>query len=153
METRVDEEIEARFRKFKDEATRFSKEISSMVSTDDISPEQASKVNLFLAKTVFSKWSIEILTVLYSVRNSSFGNVKKSVRGITSRVLSEKLKNLENAKLVQRSVMNTRPPTVRYSLTEKGLTVAKLDEPVFLYAAITEGLFSKPQLLIEKQNW
>ncbi len=147
--------IEVRFHKFRDEATRFSREIQSIVSStiDDESSHATARINLFLAKTLFSKWSIEILAVLYSLKSASYGDVKKGTKGITSRVLSQKLKSLESAKLVSREVIDTRPPSVRYALTEKGITIAKIAEPVFLYAAITEGLFSQPEFLLQKNKW
>jgi DNA-binding HxlR family transcriptional regulator len=139
--------LEARFLSFRDEATKFSREIQSvLVQTIDQAAETTTRINLFLAKTLFSKWSIEILALLYNLKSATYGDVKKGARGITSRVLSQKLKLLENADLIKRSVEDTRPPTVKYCLTEKGLTIAKLAEPVFLYAAVSEGLFSNPKL-------
>jgi DNA-binding HxlR family transcriptional regulator len=119
----------------------------------DPSPDATTKINLFLAKTLFSKWSIEILALLYSLKTASYGDIKKGAKGITSRVLSQKLKSLESAKLIERAVIDTRPPTVRYCLTDKGLTVAKLAEPVFLYTAVTEGLFTEPQFVINKNSY
>ncbi len=145
--------IEERFNKFRDDATKFSREIQSIVISNlETTSEVTAKINLFLAKTLFSKWAIEILAVLYSLKSASYGDVKKGTKGITSRVLSQKLKTLESAKLIHREVMNTRPPSVRCALTDKGLTVAKIAEPVFLYAAITEGLFSRPELLVQKHS-
>jgi DNA-binding HxlR family transcriptional regulator len=139
---------------FRDEATKFSREIQTILyKSIDPSPETTTKINLFLAKTLFSKWSIEILALLYSLKTASYGDVKKGAKGITSRVLSQKLKSLEAARLIERSVIDTRPPSVRYSLTEKGLTVAKLAEPVFLYTAVTEGLFSQPQFVLNRHAY
>ncbi len=43
---------------------------------------------------------------------------------------------------VHRAVIDTRPPGVEYSLTEKGREVAKLGEPVFLYLRLMEGSLS-----------
>jgi DNA-binding HxlR family transcriptional regulator len=93
------------------------------------------------------------LALLYSLKTASYGDIKKGAKGITSRVLSQKLKSLENAKLIERTVVDTRPPSVRYELTEKGLTVAKLAEPVFLYTAVTEGLFTQPQFVMNKHSY
>jgi DNA-binding HxlR family transcriptional regulator len=156
LETKDIEELglEPRFNAFRDEATKFSREVQMLLSRSiDPTPETTTKINLFLAKTLFSKWSIEILALLYSLKTASYGDIKKSAKGITSRVLSQKLKSLEGAHLIERSVIDTRPPSVRYSLTDKGLTVAKLAEPVFLYTAMTEGLFSQPQLVLNKHSF
>lgn len=147
----LDPEIQALFERFGDQAKKFSEEIESMVTPGNRfdSPEIA-RINVYLARTIFSKWSIEILTVLYSLRNAGYSDIKNKVGRITSRILSQKLKLLEKAELVQRSVIATRPPTVRYSLTEKGFNVARLAEPVFLYAAATEELYRRPKFLLER---
>ncbi len=104
-------------------------------------PSVAAQTNLVLARTVFSKWSIEILTILYSTKAASYGDLRRGLRGITSKILSEKLKKLEGGNLVHRAVVSGRPHRTLYSLTEEGLTVAKLGEPVFLYLGYKEGLY------------
>ena len=148
------DEIDRHFQKYKDEAAEFSKKLSQMLRAKSrVSPTTAAQVNLTLAKTVFSKWSIEILTILYSVKSSSYSDLKNELRGITSRVLSEKLKKLEQGGLLSRTVLPGRPPRTTYSLTEKGLTVAKLGEPVFLYMAYKEGLYNEPKVAAEKSHW
>ncbi len=116
-------------------------------------PTIAAQANLVLAKTVFSKWSIEILTILYSAKSVSYGDLKRGLRGITSKILSEKLKKLEDGNLVHRAIVPGRPPRTTYSLTEEGLTVAKLGEPVFLYLGFKEGLYLPPKVVIEKKPW
>ena len=149
------DEIDALFLKQKDVSTEFVKEVGKLLyARSRINPRVTAEVNLKLAKTIFSKWSIEILTVLYSVKSASYGDLKRSLRGITSRVLSEKLKRLEQGGLVSRTVVAERPPRTSYALTEEGVTVAKLGEPVFLYLAYKEGLYAAPKkLLIEESGF
>jgi DNA-binding HxlR family transcriptional regulator len=145
------DEIEDIFRKFRDESTRFSKDLSQVLyATSRSTRDAAANLNLVLAKTIFSKWSIEILTILYGTRAAGFGEIKKRLGLISSRVLSQKLKKLEAIGLVQRTVINARPPRVMYALTEKGLTVAKLGEPVFLYIGYIEGMYMPPKVVVEK---
>lgn len=103
-------------------------------------PDENAQLNLRIARIVFSKWSVDILALLYTNRFIGFQELRKGLRTISSRVLSLKLKQMEGLGLVQRAVLQTRPPRVQYSLTEKGLKVAKLGEPVFLYLRFTEGL-------------
>ncbi len=149
----LDLELEIRFAKYREEATSFSREMQSLLNPNgEIDTAGATKINLVLAKVLFGKWSTEILAILYGLRTASYGDIKKKTRGITSRVLSQKLKTLEKAKLVHRSVINSRPPSVSYALTEKGLTIAKIAEPVFLYAAIIEGLYTRPTFLVQEKQ-
>ncbi len=49
-----------------------------------------------------------------------FSELKGDVKGISAKVLSTRLKTLEDAGVVSRRVMKTSPPTVEYSLTELG---------------------------------
>jgi hypothetical protein len=88
------DEVDALFSKHRENSTEFSREMVRMLNAKfHANPQVAAQVNLELAKTVFSKWSIEILTLLYSARSASYGDLKRELQGITSKVLSEKLKN------------------------------------------------------------
>lgn len=50
-----------------------------------------------------------------------FGDLEKGFAGVSTRTLSEKLKNLEDEGLVIRNEFAEKPPRVEYSLTEKGI--------------------------------
>jgi DNA-binding HxlR family transcriptional regulator len=125
------EKIRHRFREFSESASKFSREVAPSLSRVDTT--EAAEANLRIAKTVFGKWSLEILVLLYSMKELGFEKIRKSLKGISPRVLSEKLKQLEGEGLVRRDVLSVSPPRVSYRLTEKGLIVARLGEPVFLF--------------------
>lgn len=147
------DEIDALFSKQRENSTEFAREMVRLLyARSRMTPRVAAQVNLKLAKTVFSKWSIEIMTILYSVRSASYGDLKRALRGITSKVLSEKLKKLELGGLVRRAIVEGRPPRTVYSLTDDGITVAKLGEPVFLFLGYKEGLYASPDVVFEKAN-
>ena len=57
---------------------------------------------------------------------------------VSPRVLSLKLKELEQNGLVHREILDTRPPRVRYTLTHRGWTVAWLAQPVLLYLRFSD---------------
>ena len=42
------------------------------------------------------------------------------IKGISSRILSDRLKELEKNEIISRTVQDTHPPKVLYDLTEKG---------------------------------
>jgi DNA-binding HxlR family transcriptional regulator len=94
--------------------------------------------NVHVARTMFGKWSLEILSALYGARSIGFEELRRTLQGITASVLSYRLKRMEAHGLVAREVQATRPVRVRYRLTSKGLTVAVLGEPVFLYLQFAE---------------
>lgn len=49
-----------------------------------------------------------------------FSELKSDIRGVSSKVLSARLRELEEFGVVTRTVMPTSPPTVEYALTELG---------------------------------
>jgi DNA-binding HxlR family transcriptional regulator len=71
---------------------------------------------------VAGKWSIYIVKVLYSGPHR-FNKLLKSIPGISQRMLTRTLRNLERDGLVRRDVYDTNPPSVEYSLTALGLTL------------------------------
>lgn len=127
----------AKFRKFSEAAVSFSRRIEPIPSRPG-TPGQAD-LNLKIARTVFSKWALEILVLLYTMKSLGFEETRRALGKISSRVLSEKLKQLEKRGLVARLVVSESPPRVSYTLTEKGLIVARLGEPVFLFLREEEG--------------
>lgn len=52
-----------------------------------------------------------------------FGELKKSVKGITQKVLATTLKNLEEEGILTRHAYNTKPPKVEYTLTDVGYSL------------------------------
>lgn len=132
-----------RFKDFAERCSEFSKEVVAASETSSsTSSGDHIRLNMQIARTVFSKWSVEIITFLYFSKQARFQEIKKALEEISARVLSLKLTRLENLGLVRRTVLDTRPPGVEYSLTAEGLQAAKLGEPVFLYLRLTEGLLS-----------
>ena len=134
-------EVDEKFRRFTDHVSEFSKEISSIVPYGVDDPSMSARMNLQITRVIFAKWALDILVMLYSLRSAGFEAMKKGLRGISPRVLSEKLKRLENDGLIKREVQNTRPIRVLYRLTETGLMAAKLGEHVFLYLRYKKALY------------
>ena len=79
-------------------------------------------------EAVEGRWKLLILFSL-SERPKRFGEISKSVVGITDKSLSKELKLLEANKLVKREVFDSFPPKVEYSITKHGMSLEKvLDE-------------------------
>ncbi len=68
------------------------------------------------------KWKIQIISVMIYYEQCSFKLLKESVKGITPKMLSKELKDLEINLLVDRKVTNTRPVSITYSITDYGKT-------------------------------
>ncbi len=75
------------------------------------------------ALEIFSgKWKIPIITALSFYETCGFKELERIVEGITPKMLSKELKFLEDNMLVIREVEDTRPVTVKYSITDYGKT-------------------------------
>ena len=114
-------------------ASAFAREVGSVWGMSYRGEANSVKVNVDITKKVFSKWSIEIILSTYSMKSVGFGDLKRVLSGISPRVLSKKLKDLEELGFVEREVIGARPPKVRYALSRRGEVLAKLGEPVVLY--------------------
>ena len=137
-------DLNRKFGELAETSSRLSREIARAASLG-LLPDMEKTVafNLQIARTVFSKWSIDILALIYSKKTVGFQEMRRGLSRISSRVLSLKLGQMERLGLIKREILNTKPPRVQYSLTEKGLKVAKLGEPVLLYLRFMEGLLVK----------
>jgi DNA-binding HxlR family transcriptional regulator len=78
------------------------------------------------------------LSILYAALTGAlrFNEFADAVAGISPRMLSERLRDLEAAGLVQRNVIPSSPPTVEYRLTTKGRRLAPIIEAMRDYARV-----------------
>jgi len=75
------------------------------------------------------KWKFHILGTLIEGNTLGFMDLLREIDGIGTKMLSKELQDLEMNNLVSRTVMNTKPITVEYSITEFGKTLsAVIDE-------------------------
>ena len=65
------------------------------------------------------KWKVLILRDLMPGKKR-FGELKKSIGGVSQKVLTAQLRDMEANGLVNRKVYPAVPPRVEYSLTELG---------------------------------
>jgi DNA-binding HxlR family transcriptional regulator len=71
------------------------------------------------------KWKIQIIGTL-TFGKGRFKELQRGIPGITAKMLSKELRDLEMNQLVVRTVYNTKPVTVEYELTEYGTTLDKV---------------------------
>jgi DNA-binding HxlR family transcriptional regulator len=72
------------------------------------------------------KWKIAILSSVCYYNKRRFSDILNDVDGISNKMLSKELKELEINQLVKRTVLDTQPITVQYELTAHGLTLKTL---------------------------
>lgn len=69
------------------------------------------------------KWKIYIISSICHYNKRRFSDILNDVVGISNKMLSKELKELETNKLIKRTVLDTHPVTVQYELTKHGLTL------------------------------
>lgn len=100
---------------------------------------------------VGDKWSVLIVTIL-SGGPQRFNALRREIEGISQRMLTLTLRQLERDGLVTRQVEPTVPPSVYYDLTPLGRTLL---EPVQALAAWAVGNFpaiSQAQQDFDRRN-
>ncbi|WP_347374032.1 helix-turn-helix domain-containing protein [Aequorivita sp. Q41] len=71
------------------------------------------------------KWKISIISCL-TFQPMRYSELLREVEGISGKMLSRELKELELNQLITREVLDTRPITVQYQLTQYGETLKHL---------------------------
>jgi DNA-binding HxlR family transcriptional regulator len=66
------------------------------------------------------KWTLLILRDIAFLKIDRFNQIRRSVPGLTARVLVMRLRELEESGLIEPVVMQDKPKLVRWILTEKG---------------------------------
>ena len=82
----------------------------------------AAGINEALA-IVAGRWKSEILFALFDKSVLRFSELERAVAGITQKVLTQQLRELERDGMVVRAVHAAVPPRVEYRLTEIGQAI------------------------------
>lgn len=96
------------------------------MTTEEISPVKECTNTIMAIHDVMDilngKWKVSIIACL-CYRKMRYSDILKEVKGISGKMLSRDLKELEANLLITRSVQNTQPITVEYEITEYGSTL------------------------------
>jgi DNA-binding HxlR family transcriptional regulator len=76
------------------------------------------------------KWKLPILIAL-TFDKKRFGQIAKEIPKITDRMLSKELRELEMNQLIKRTVYDSVPVVVEYSITEYGATLNSVINELF----------------------
>ena len=80
--------------------------------------------------TISKKWSLMVIAVIGNTGSTGFNELKKTLCDVSSKTLSSTLKDLEAQNLITREILDTKPPTVRYTLTGAGTELHALLVPL-----------------------
>ena len=79
-----------------------------------------------LLEVLTRPWTMHILWVLSTNGPTRFGALRRQIEGISSRVLTERLRLLEQKGFVYRDYEPTIPPSVTYSITKRMKDIQKV---------------------------
>lgn len=81
-----------------------------------------------LLRQISGQWTMYILWILDTNGTLRFGELKRKVNGISPKVLTQRLRMLEDMNIIHRHYEPTIPPQVSYGLTERG---QELSNPLY----------------------
>lgn len=79
------------------------------------------------------KWNCMIIRCMLA-EPRRFSGISNYVEGLSDRLLSQRLQELEESGLVERRVYDTKPVLVEYALTEKGKALRHVVEAIQRWA-------------------
>lgn len=80
------------------------------------------------ASLIGKKWHPVIVHRLLDAGPQGFNDLKEAVDGVSSKVLSDSLSDLEESGIVERDVVSEQPFRVQYSLTGRGADLEPIIE-------------------------
>lgn len=75
------------------------------------------------------KWSLHVLDAIRDGHHRP-GRIRASIKGISAKVMNERLKKLQRYALIDRKVFPVSPPRVEYRLTPRGRSFARALEAI-----------------------
>lgn len=76
------------------------------------------------------KWKFHILGTLIEGDKLGFMDLLREVDGIGAKMLSKELQDMEMNRLISRTVLDTKPITVEYAITEYGKTLTPIIDEI-----------------------
>jgi DNA-binding HxlR family transcriptional regulator len=120
--------------RFSPEQIDAAKRYASLTPPEDLDPRIEALVNDLIGR-VADKWTMLILEVLAEKGELRFTRLSDCVEGISQKMLTQTLRQMERDGLVRRTVHAVVPPKVEYKLTPLGLSLGAAFCGVWVWAA------------------
>ncbi len=102
-------------------------------SADDTDPKVAALVTDLIAR-VADKWTMLLLEILHEHGEQRFTQLSRLVPGISQKMLTQTLRQMERDGFLIRTVHAVVPPRVDYRLTDLGLSLGAAFCGVWIWA-------------------
>ena len=107
--------------------------MNSMRNVSDDAPELCTRFHR-ASELIGRRWTGAIIFVLLKAR-CRFATLRAAIPDITDRMLSERLQELEEEAIVERTVWPETPVRVEYALTKKGRALASAMDAIADWAS------------------
>lgn len=89
----------------------------------------------YVVDLISGKWKVLIIWHL-KFSKKRFGQLQRNLNGISKKVLSQHLRELEKSGLIIREVIPSLPVQVEYSLTERGMELSTILEKINQFGTV-----------------
>jgi DNA-binding HxlR family transcriptional regulator len=120
--------------RFTDEQIAAARRYSATTPPDDLDPRIEVLVKDLIGR-VADKWTMLILEVLAEKGELRFTRIGEFVEGISQKMLTQTLRQMERDGLVKRTVHPVVPPKVEYRLTPLGMSLGAAFCGVWIWAS------------------
>jgi DNA-binding HxlR family transcriptional regulator len=127
-------EVSLSIEQFTEEQITKAKHYASLLPPREVDPRLAPIVNELIGR-IADKWTMLILETLMDKGELRFTRLGEMVEGISQKMLTQTLRQMERDGLLIRTVHAVVPPKVEYKLTELGLTLSAAFCGVWIWAA------------------
>jgi DNA-binding HxlR family transcriptional regulator len=135
--------------RFTDEQIAAAKAYAAHPPHGDLDPRIEALVNDLIGR-VADKWTMLILETLADKGELRFSRLSDLVEGISQKMLTQTLRQMERDGLVTRTVHPVVPPKVEYKLTQLGMTLGAAFCGVWVWAAENLGQVEEARLKFDK---
>ncbi len=118
---------------FDDQAIRRARRIAETPPPDTVDPKVEALVTQLIGR-VADKWTMLILELLEAQGELRFTQIFRGIDGISQKMLTQTLRQMERDGLVTRTVHAVVPPRVDYRLTHLGNSLGAAFCGVWLWA-------------------
>jgi DNA-binding HxlR family transcriptional regulator len=119
---------------FTAEQIAMAKDYAARTPPDDLDPRIEALVNDLIGR-VADKWTMLVLEVLAEKGELRFTRLGELVEGVSQKMLTQTLRQMERDGLIKRTVHPVVPPKVEYKLTQLGMSLGAAFCGVWVWAA------------------
>ena len=137
---------------FSEPTIRRARHIAEIAPPSDCDPKVEALVNDLIGR-VADKWTMIILEALTEHGELRFSQLAREVTGISQKMLTQTLRQMERDGMVSRTVHAVVPPRVDYSLTDLGASLGAAFCGVWIWAEANLSRVEASRQTFDLREW